>query len=463
MKHLMLKLTQILLVCAVLLGQQAQASDNLTQAELDQMLAPVALYPDTVLTHVLIAATYPLEVVQAARWVETNPNINGEDAVRAVESQDWDPSVKALVAFPQLLQRLSDDLDWTQQLGEAFLADESAVLASIQQLREKAYSSGNLQDNEQIVVQRERQVIVIEPARQEVVYVPVYDTRIVYGDWWWPSHPPVYWHTAGVHFRHNPFHWGISVRVRPWFYFGIFDWHQRHVVVHQHYYHKPPRYYPKRHKHYVDARRWHHNTEHRRGVHYRHERLNRDYNTGYGYRQPTQETKGKPQRHSKHNDNVTVRESKQQYQRKTAEQVKLRERQWQPDEANARQRNEALRQARTEQRVISTEQLRQRDELHKVKPVRQHEPRQVNALPQQRIEAQQKQPVVREQRQPSQSVQRETRPPQREVRQPQREVQQVQREARQPQREVQQVQREARQPEREVLVKRQDSHNRSID
>ena len=335
MKNLMLQLSRILAMCVLLVSQSFDVraeEETLSQAQLDQMLAPVALYPDTVLTHVLIASTYPLEVVQAARWVKDNPKLTGEAAVDSVEQQSWDPSVKALVAFPQLLERLSNDLDWTQELGEAFLADEAQVMASIQNLRQKAYANGSLNDTKHVVVEREREIIIIEPARKEVVYVPVYDTRVVYGDWWWPSHPPVYWHTAGVYYRNSPFHWGVSVNVRPWFYFGIFDWHQRHVVVHQHYYHKPPRYYPKRHKHYVDARRWHHNTEHRRGVHYRHERLNRDYNTGYGYRQPTQETKGKPQRHSKHNDKVTVRESKQQYQRKTAEQVKLRERQWQPDE-----------------------------------------------------------------------------------------------------------------------------------
>lgn len=361
MKKLRLQVAQAIAICVLLFSQSLTVwaqDDALSQAELDQMLAPVALYPDTVLTHVLIAATYPLEVVQAARWVKDNPALEAEAAVRAVENKDWDPSVKALVAFPQLLQRLSSDLDWTQQLGEAFLQDESQVMASIQGLRQRAYANGNLNNNEQVVVERERNVIVIEPTRKEIVYVPVYDTRVVYGDWWWPHHPPVYWHTSGVYYRNSPFYWGISVNVRPWFYFGIFDWHRHHVIVHHHYYHTPPRYYPKRHKHYVDARRWHHNTEHRRGVHYRYDRLNREYNSGYGYRQPTREVKGTPVRHTRLEQDNRTREY-QQYQRKTAEQVKLSERNWRDDTMSAREHNTALRQQRNnttaEQRVRSTD------------------------------------------------------------------------------------------------------------
>lgn len=371
MKNLMLQLSRAVAVCVLLVIQSiaVQANDDsYTQAELDQMLAPVALYPDTVLTHVLIAATYPLEVVQASRWVKAHPNLSGEQAVRAVEHENWDPSVKALIPFPQVLERLSSDLDWTQQLGEAFLTSEVQVLASIQTLRQKAYANGSFSDNKYVVVERERDVIVIEPARKEVVYVPVYDTRVVYGDWWWPSHPPVYWHTAGVYYRHSPFHWGVSVNVRPWFYFGIFDWRQHHVVVHHHYYHKPPRYYPKRHKHYVDARRWHHNSEHRRGVHYRHETLNRHYNAGYGYRQPTQETQGQPLHHTRMATEVTVRQPKNYYQRKTAEQVNLQDADWQ--QTSPRQQNKALREERYQRQL--TAEPRQQSLHHNTSESRQH-------------------------------------------------------------------------------------------
>lgn len=468
MKTLMLQLSRILTVCVLLVSQSFDVraeEETLSQAQLDQMLAPVALYPDTVLTHVLIASTYPLEVVQAARWVKDNPKLTGEAAVDAVEQQSWDPSVKALVAFPQLLERLSNDLNWTQELGEAFLADEAQVMASIQNLRQKAYTNGSLNDTKHVVVEREREIIIIEPARKEVVYVPVYDTRVVYGDWWWPSHPPVYWHTAGVYYRNSPFHWGISVNVRPWFYFGIFDWRHHHVVVHHHYYHKPPRYYPKRHKHYVDARRWHHNTEHRRGVHYRHERLNRDYNAGYGYRQPTREVQGKPVRHTRVDSNVTVRESKPHYQRKTAEQVRMPNREWQANDNNQRQqrngsteqrqrptevnrderRQQQLNQQLTEQRqpvqrerterVLSTEQLRQRE------PQRQQRPEQ----PQVQQPRQYQQPTV-QQRQPqhAQLQQRQAPPVVRQQNQPARELRQ-------------------QQPTRQTTVQRQERPARQIE
>jgi hypothetical protein len=458
MKKLILQLSQALAVCVLLLSHSLNARANDTawsQAELDQMLAPVALYPDTVLTHVLIAATYPLEVVQASRWVEDNPRLSGEDAVRAVEDKNWDPSVKALVAFPQLLERLSDDLDWTQQLGEAFLADETAVLASIQTLRQKAYSKGTLRDNKHIVVEREREVIVIEPARREVVYVPVYDTRVVYGDWWWPHHPPVYWHTAGVYYRNSPFYWGVSVNVRPWFYFGIFDWRHRHVVVHHHYYHTPPRYYPKRHKHYVDARRWQHSPEHRRGVHYRHDKLNRTYNSGYGYQQPTRETQGKPIRHTRVTEHrpastAQLRDNKTQYQRKSAEQLQLTNRQWQNNERSPRQHNEVLRQQRqqgTEQRVRTT-QVQPEQRQQQIKQ-RLTEPRQNNrAQPERVISTEQLR-----QRQPERQTPVRDTTVVREQRLPQREAAPV-REMRQPQREVPAV-REMRQPARENLSQRQ--------
>ncbi|CAM5225769.1 DUF3300 domain-containing protein [Alishewanella longhuensis] len=272
-------LHQLLLVALLLFAsgcssaaQNQQVSTDFSQAELDQMLAPIALYPDSVLTHVLIAATYPLEVVQAARWLDQNPGLSGEAAVDAASGQDWDPSVQALVAFPQLLKRLNEDLNWTQQLGEAFISDEPALLASIQRLRQRAYAQGSLDKMEHVVVEREREIIVIEPARREVIYVPYYDTRVVYGNWWWPTYPPVYWYEPVGYRSHVTFYWGTGFHIRPSFYFSVFDWHRRHVVVHHHYYHKPPRYYPRR-QHFQHASRWQHDHYHRRGVHYQHSKL----------------------------------------------------------------------------------------------------------------------------------------------------------------------------------------------
>lgn len=253
-------------------AQSKQATNDFSQAELDQMLAPIALYPDSVLTHVLIAATYPLEVVQAARWLAQNPGLSGEAALDAISGRDWDPSVQALVAFPHIIKRLNEDLIWTQQLGEAFISNEVALLASIQRLRQRAYAQGSLKKMEHVVVEREREVIIIEPARREVVYVPYYDTRVVYGNWWWPSYPPVYWYEPAGYRSHVTFYWGSGFTIRPSFYFSVFDWHRHHVVVHHHYYHKPPRYYPRR-QHFHHAPRWQHDHYHRRGVHYQHSGL----------------------------------------------------------------------------------------------------------------------------------------------------------------------------------------------
>lgn len=245
----------------------AQAS--FSEAQLDSLLAPIALYPDTVLSHVLIASTYPLEVVEADRWARNNSRLKGEDAVNAVDNQDWDPSVKALVAFPDILQRMSDDLDWTQQLGDAFLADEERVMDSIQKLRNRAYASGNLDKVEHVRVIREEKTIVIEPSVERVVYVPAYDTRVVYGNWWWADYPPVYWHYPSSYVFVSGFYWGPRVYIGPRFYFSGCHWRDRRVVVVDHHHHHSHRFYDSRSVvRYSNARHWHHNPVHRRGVAY---------------------------------------------------------------------------------------------------------------------------------------------------------------------------------------------------
>lgn len=267
-----------------------QAEKLFTQAELDQMLAPIALYPDTVLSHVLIAATYPLEIVKATRWLSGKPAMTSEEALKAAENEDWDPSVRALVAFPPLLTQMNNDLEWTQQLGDAFLTQESQVMDTVQQLREKAYANGNLLQQDQIRVERKEKVIVIEPAQPEVVYVPVYDTRVVYGDWWWREYPPVHWpYPAGYHST-SSFYWGLSARVAPGFYFSTFYWPRREVVV-IHHHHRPTRYYHSydiiRHE---ERRHWRHNPVHRRGVEYR------------GSYRPVREIQGPQPRYEHHHD-----------------------------------------------------------------------------------------------------------------------------------------------------------------
>lgn len=244
---------------------------DFSQAELDQILAPIALYPDTVLSQVLIAATYPIEVVQADRWASTHTSIKGADAVAKVEDKDWDPSVKALVAFPDILNRMSDDIDWTQKLGDAFLSDEARVMDTIQNLRQKAYKSGNLSKVKHLKVERDDDEIIIEPAEERVVYVPVYDTRVVYGSWWWPDYPPVYWHHPSSYVYVSGFYWGPSIYIGPTFFYSSCLWRERHVVVVDRYNVVGPRpvFYTSRSIiTYHGAREWRHEPIHRRGVAY---------------------------------------------------------------------------------------------------------------------------------------------------------------------------------------------------
>lgn len=265
----------LLLVSGSVFAQQSDdQNESFSQAELDQMLAPVALYPDSVLSQLLIAATYPLEVVMAERWTRDNPGLKGAEAVEAADSEDWDASVKALVAFPDLLKRMSSDLEWTEQLGEAFLVDEEQVLDSVQDLRQRAYETGNLDDLEHLAVSRDAdRQIVIEPVVREVVYIPYYDTRVVYGPWWWADYQPRYWHD---HHHSHWVHWGPRVRISGHFFFSAFRWDHRRVVVIDHRY-RSHRYYRTRHiARHQHARHWQHNPQHRRGVEYRNPRT-RDY------------------------------------------------------------------------------------------------------------------------------------------------------------------------------------------
>ncbi len=255
-----------------------------SQAELEQMLAPIALYPDTLLSHILIAATYPLEIIQAERWSSRNPDLSADEINRAIAEQDWDPSVKALVPFPKVLQRMSDEIEWTQNLGDAFLQDEARVLAGIQSLRLEAENAGNLENLEHLNVSREEQTIIIEPARREVVYVPYYDPRIVYGNWRWAHYPPVYWNYPGYvnypshYYPNSLFFWGPRIHISFGFGFSAFNWHNRHIVVLPHHHHH--RYYSRRQivRHRSHSR-WEHNPRHRRGASYRTTAVSSRYNS----------------------------------------------------------------------------------------------------------------------------------------------------------------------------------------
>ncbi len=171
----------------------AQENPQFSQQELDQMLAPIALYPDALLSQVLMAATYPLEVVEAARWSRDNAGMKDREAVDAVGEKDWDPSVKSLVAFPQVLAVMDDKIEWTERLGDAFLAQQPQVMDTVQSLRRKAQSAGNLRTNAQVDVQQDGEDVEIAPVNAEVAFVPYYDPSVVYGPWWWPDYQPVLW------------------------------------------------------------------------------------------------------------------------------------------------------------------------------------------------------------------------------------------------------------------------------
>lgn len=177
-------------------GQDAKdAKKVFTPEKLEQLVAPIALYPDGLLSQTMMAATYPLEIVQAARWVEKNPTLKGDALEKALQDKTWDPSVKALCGLPTLLKRLNDNLDWTQDLGDAFLADQSALMDTVQRMRQKAKEAGKLETTkEQKVTEREDKIIVIEPADPQTVYVPTYYPTAVYGGWSYPYYyyPPMY-------------------------------------------------------------------------------------------------------------------------------------------------------------------------------------------------------------------------------------------------------------------------------
>lgn len=247
-----------------------QAQPAFSQQELDQMLAPIALYPDPLLSQILMASTYPLEVVEAARWSRANPYLKGDDAVRTVQQRDWDPSVKSLVAFPQILQMMDEKLDWTERLGDAFLAQEAQIMDTVQSLRRKAYAAGNLSSNNQIRVDAEGQTIAVEPANPDIVYVPYYDPTVVYGPWWWDDYPPVFWAPWPGYYYESGFAWGIGIIITTGFFFGDCDWHHHrvNVVNVNNYYIVHNDRHPRRDV-YRAPGVWHHDPDHRRGVPYR--------------------------------------------------------------------------------------------------------------------------------------------------------------------------------------------------
>lgn len=259
-----------------------------SQQELDQMVAPIALYPDSLLAQVLMAATYPGDVADAVAWSRSHPEAKGDDAVRMVAEQPWDPSVQSLVAFPQALATLGQDPPWVQRLGDAFLAQPDDVMDAVQRLRRQAQAAGNLESNEyqQVTVlpppadapqssEPPPQAIIIEPAQPDVVYVPSYNPTTVYGTWAYPAYPPVYYPPSAAYYPVGTalasglaFGVGLAITDALWGGFGWDDWgYHDHVDVDI----DVNRYNRINANNRIDAgnNRWQHNPAHRDGVPYR--------------------------------------------------------------------------------------------------------------------------------------------------------------------------------------------------
>jgi len=252
-------------------------------AQLDQLVAPVALYPDDLLSQVLMAATYPLEVVQAARWRTANPGTNGAELDTAMAAQSWDPSVISLVAFPEALKMLDGNLEWAQDLGNAVLAQQEDVMAAVQRMRASAQSAGNLETTSQQKVIVEKETIIIQPAVPERVYVPVYSPVTVFGPAWtpptwyypWHAYPSSYWYWGHPVARTLSFSAGF---VTGALLFGGCNWHSHSFYCRPTAYGHPwYRGYSNVHVNVRGNVNWNHNPGHRHGVSYRNTTVNNRY------------------------------------------------------------------------------------------------------------------------------------------------------------------------------------------
>jgi hypothetical protein len=266
------RLIMIAVLWSVPLGAMAQQPATaptqplLKPAELDQLLAPIALHPDPLLSEVLIASTYPLEVVQADRWAKSNKSLKGDALTAALGKQSWDDSVKSLVQVPSVLTMMSEQLDWTQKLGDAVLAQQADVMDAIQRLRARARANGKLESTkEQTVTVKtddQKQYVVIEPTSPTEIYVPYYEPAAVYGDWPNPDYapyyfPPPYGYIPGAALATGvAFAAGVAIRHAFW---GNCDWGRGNINV-----------VANRSVDIANINRgkWEHNADHRQGVKY---------------------------------------------------------------------------------------------------------------------------------------------------------------------------------------------------
>jgi Protein of unknown function (DUF3300) len=218
-------------------GPQAQQYTQQTPENLQQLVAPIALYPDSLVAQILAASAFPEQIVEADRWVQAHPDLKGDALGQAVDQQPWDPSVKALTAFPSVLGNMDKNLSWTSSLGDAYYNQEQDVMDAVQVMRQRAQEAGNLKTTEQQTVTSQDSTIIIEPASPEIVYVPAYDPWLVYGgpiEAWpgWYEYPGIWYGGPYLSFGfgygigyYGGYGWG-------WHHWGS-DWHHR-VVIHDH-------------------------------------------------------------------------------------------------------------------------------------------------------------------------------------------------------------------------------------
>jgi Protein of unknown function (DUF3300) len=216
---------------------ETKQASHLSPARLAQMLAPIALYPDDLLAFILMAATYPLDVAEAARWLQDPQNaaLKGDQLFAALQQKSWDPSVKSLAPFPRILRMLDANLEWTEQLGEAYLADPAAVMDAVQRLRRRAQLAGRLVTTSQEIVRTEQEptrveeTVTIEAPSPEVAYVPICDPSFAYGPWPYPDYPPFFPTFAGVTI--GGCGWISGPIIAPLWGFAILNFHKRHIEI----------------------------------------------------------------------------------------------------------------------------------------------------------------------------------------------------------------------------------------
>ena len=259
---------------------QTSQQSNLSAPQLQSLVSPIALYPDSLLSQMLMAATYPLEVAEAANWLRGNSHLTGTNLQNALKNQTWDNSVKSLISFPDALNMLGNKLDWTQQLGNAYLAQPKDVMQAIQALRAKAKQAGNLQTNQQIqVTTTPQQDIIIVPSNPQVVYVPAYNPMMVYGAWPYPAYPP--------YPAYNPawglmsFGLGMAVGAALW---STPHWGSGSITINNNNFNNFNRDFNSSNNlassRFGNTSDWSHNPAHRDGVGYGNSELNNRYGAG---------------------------------------------------------------------------------------------------------------------------------------------------------------------------------------